>query len=68
MCNEAQKVQFGTHMLVEEADDWLENKRQGLQAIKSLVLYSQENFGAVISRGCAWEERDRVSGAKTREI
>ncbi|CAL5184130.1 unnamed protein product [Lathyrus oleraceus] len=33
VCTEAYKVQFGTHMLEEEADDLWDNTRQRLEAV-----------------------------------
>ncbi|XP_050895762.1 uncharacterized protein LOC127102434 [Lathyrus oleraceus] len=38
-CTEAQKVQFGTHMLSEEAEDWWDNTRQILEAIDTEITW-----------------------------
>lgn len=32
-CTEVKKVQFGTHVLLEEAEDWLDNARQRLEVV-----------------------------------
>ncbi|XP_050920273.1 uncharacterized protein LOC127137909 [Lathyrus oleraceus] len=38
-CSEAQKVQFGTHMLAEETDDWWINTRQVLDVAAEVVTW-----------------------------
>ncbi|XP_050908927.1 uncharacterized protein LOC127122669 [Lathyrus oleraceus] len=38
-CTEAQKVQFGTHMLSGEAEDWWDNTRQILEAIGTEITW-----------------------------
>ncbi|XP_050877262.1 uncharacterized protein LOC127081016 [Lathyrus oleraceus] len=38
-CTEAQKVQFGTHMLSGEAEDWWDNTRQILEAIGTKITW-----------------------------
>ncbi|XP_058764744.1 uncharacterized protein LOC131638216 [Vicia villosa] len=39
-CNEAQKVQFGTHMLEGEAEDWWNNNHQRLEAACSAITWT----------------------------
>ncbi|XP_058757900.1 uncharacterized protein LOC131631138 [Vicia villosa] len=39
-CNEAQKVQFSTHMLDGEAEDWWDNSRQRLEAAGSAITWT----------------------------
>lgn len=38
-CTEAQKVQFGLHMLTTEADDWWSNTLQRLEATGSEITW-----------------------------
>ena len=38
-CNEVQKVQFGTHMLSEEAEDWWDNVCQRLEVVGTEITW-----------------------------
>ena len=39
-CADAQKVQFGTHMLSEEAEDWWDNTRQRLEDVGTEITWT----------------------------
>ena len=39
-CSDAQKVQFGTHMLTEEDEDWWDNTRQRLADIGTEITWA----------------------------
>ena len=39
-CADAQKVQFGTHMLSEEAEDWGDNTRQRLEDVGTEITWT----------------------------
>lgn len=43
-CSEKQKVQFGTHMLKEEAEDWWDNAHQRIENVSKEITWAIFRF------------------------
>ncbi|XP_050915800.1 uncharacterized protein LOC127130885 [Lathyrus oleraceus] len=55
-CTEVQKMQFGIHMLLEEAEDWWNNMRQILEAFGSKCIKFESGLHSDFKQGICYQE------------